>query len=272
MRQELSVPIENFGKQEQLFISIVIPAYNEELHIGPTIGTIYEYLTRKPWKSEIIVVDDGSDDTTVAEAQRAARDSQAPLRVFLNERNRGKGYSVRRGMLASQGDFALFSDADLSTPIHELDRMLVEALAGYDVVIGSRAMKNSKIELHQPFYRELMGKTFNLILRSLGLSHFHDTQCGFKLFSRRAVESIFPLTKIDRFAFDVEILLIAQRLLLPIKELPVHWRDSAPSKVSLVQDSTRMFFDVLKLRLKRRTHAAERLRQIRSEKNREKSS
>jgi dolichyl-phosphate beta-glucosyltransferase len=261
MRQELSDSIANSGKQEPLFVSIVIPAYNEESHIATAIRTICKYLASKPWTYEIIVVDDGSDDGTVPEARKVARDVKAPVRILLNGRNRGKGYSVRRGMLASQGDFALFSDADLSTPIYELDRMLAEALGGFEVVMGSRALKNSKIELHQPFYREVMGKTFNLILRSLGLSHFHDTQCGFKLFSRRAVQMIFPLTRINRFAFDVEILLIAHRLFLPVKELPVHWRDSMPSRVSLVQDSTRMFVDVLKLRLKAKTYAAEKLRE-----------
>ncbi len=253
----MSDSIANSGKQEQLFVSIVIPAYNEESHIATAIRSIHEYSSRKPYEYEIIVVDDGSDDGTVAEARKAARDAQAPVRILLNGRNRGKGYSVRRGMLASQGSFALFSDADLSTPIYELDRLLKETQRGYDVVIGSRAMRNSKIEVHQPFYREVMGKTFNLILRSLGLSHFHDTQCGFKLFSRRAVQMIFPLTRINRFAFDVEILLIAHRLFLPIKELPVHWRDSVPSRVSLVQDSTRMFFDVLKLRFRGKTYPSE---------------
>lgn len=229
-------------------VSIVIPAYNEESHIGATIRTIDEYASRKPWRLEVIVVDDGSDDKTVGEAERSAEMAEAPVRLLRNRVNRGKGYSVRRGMLAARGDFVLFSDADLSTPIYELDRFLQEACGGYDVVIGSRALRNSRIELHQPLYRELMGKAFNLTLRSLGLSHFRDTQCGFKLFSRRAVEMIFPLAKIDRFAFDVEILLIAQRLGLEIKELPVHWRDSLPSRVSLCQDSLQMLFDALKVR------------------------
>ncbi len=239
------------AEKSQPLVSIVIPAYNESLHIGATIRSVHEYVLRKPWRFEIIVVDDGSEDGTVAEAQRAAERAQSPIRVLRNGANMGKGYSVRRGMLASRGDFALFSDADLSTPIYELDRLLEGAQRGYDVVIGSRALRNSKIELHQPFYRELMGKAFNLILRSLGLSHFRDTQCGFKLFSRRAIGIIFFAAKLNRFAFDVEILLIAQRLGLKSKELPVHWHDLRPSKVSLWQDSLRMFFDVVKLRLRR---------------------
>lgn len=231
-------------------ISIVIPAYNEESHIAATLQHIDEYLVLRPWPAEILVVDDGSSDATVTEVERAAAKIAAPIQVLENQVNRGKGYSVRRGMLASSGDFVLFSDADLSTPIYELDRLLRRIQRGYDVVIGSRALRNSQIEVHQPLHRELMGKAFNLILRSLGLSHFHDTQCGFKLFSRRAVNQIFPLAKINRFAFDVEILLIAQRLGLRIRELPVHWHDSLPSKVSLVRDSFRMFYDVLKLRFR----------------------
>ena len=239
--------VEKPKTKERVFVSVVIPAYDEELHIGSTILSIAEYAEAKGWRYEVIVVDDGSSDSTVSQAERAGE----TVRVLRNRVNRGKGYSVRRGMLASRGDFVLFSDADLSTPIYELDRFLEEAQEGCDVVIGSRALANSKIEVHQPIYRELMGKAFNLVLRSLGLSHFRDTQCGFKLFSRRAVEAVFPLAMINRFAFDVEILLIAQRRGLRIRELPVHWRDSLPSKVSLVQDSLRMFFDVLKLRLSR---------------------
>jgi dolichyl-phosphate beta-glucosyltransferase len=238
-------------KQNQPLISIVIPAYNEESHIASTIRAINEYALLRPWPVEIIVVDDGSADNTIPEVQRASEEIVTPIRILKNRANRGKGYSVRRGMLASSGDFVLFSDADLSTPIFELDRFMRHAEMGYDVVIGSRALRNSMIEVHQPFCRELMGKIFNLILRSLGLSHFRDTQCGFKLFSRRAVDTIFPNTRINRFAFDVEILLIAQRLGLRIHELPVHWHDSLPSKVSLFQDSLRMLLDVLRLRFRR---------------------
>ncbi len=238
------------GTQKQLLISIVIPAYNEESHIAATLHQINEYLLLRPWPIEIIVVDDGSSDATIAEVEAAAARIVAPIHILKNRINRGKGYSVRRGMLTASGDFVLFSDADLSTPIYELDRLLRRAERGYDVVIGSRALRNSRIDVHQPIYRELMGKTFNMLLRSLGLSRFHDTQCGFKLFTRQAVNKIFPLTRLNRFAFDVEILLIAQRLGLRIRELPVHWHDSLPSKVSLFHDSLRMFFDVLKLRFR----------------------
>lgn len=252
--------MEKREKKDRPFVSIVIPAYNEGSHIRGTIRSMSGYVSRKPWRLEIIVIDDGSSDNTVAQARRAAREVPVPVHVLRNRVNRGKGYSVRRGMMACGGDFALFSDADLSTPIYELDRLLEQVQRGYDVVIGSRGLRNSKVELHQPIYRELMGKAFNLILRSLGLSHFRDTQCGFKLFTRRAVDMIFPSAKIDRFAFDVEILLIAQRRGLRVKELPVHWRDSVPSKVSLWHDSLRMLFDILKLRLSRvgyRTQASE---------------
>ncbi len=259
--KQARVEVRKAEKQRQISLSIVIPAYNEQGHIGAAIRSIDEYVSAKPWRCEVIVVDDGSNDHTAAEAKQAAKKATISVHVLRNHGNRGKGYSVRRGMLSAKGDFVLFSDADMSTPIQELDRLLPEARRGYDVVIGSRALKNSQIEVHQPLYRELMGKMFNLVLRTLELSHFPDTQCGFKLFSRRAVRMIFPLARINRFAFDVEILLIAQRLGLSIKQVPVHWRDSLPSKVSLYRDSSRMLFDVLKLRL---THGLGRKRSGRS--------
>jgi dolichyl-phosphate beta-glucosyltransferase len=255
-REEKGTEVKDPTRNSEVDVSVVIPAYNEGEHIFRTLRGVDDYLAGKWPRYEIIVVDDGSRDKTVAEVERAAE--RGKVRLLKNQRNRGKGYSVRRGMLASRGRYVLFSDADLSTPIAELDRLLREARRGHDVVIGSRALRNSHIDVHQPFYRELMGKVFNLILRSLGLSRFRDTQCGFKLFSRKAVQAIFPLIRIQRFAFDVEILLIAERLGFKVKQVPGHWRESLPSKVSLFRDSTRMFLDVIRVRLAGRRYGREK--------------
>jgi dolichyl-phosphate beta-glucosyltransferase len=182
-------------------VSVVIPAYNESARLPPTIARIAEYFTRSTLSYELVVVDDGSADDTAARARACG---VPDLTVLVNEPNRGKGYSVRRGMLAARGAHRLMTDADLSTPIDELDRLLAVQRAGTEVVIGSRAVAGANIEVRQPWYRENMGRLFNLLVRLLAVPGLHDTQCGFKLFTARAAEEVFSRARLDGFSFDVE--------------------------------------------------------------------
>jgi dolichyl-phosphate beta-glucosyltransferase len=234
-------------KEANPYISIIIPAYNESQRIGTTLDQIKESFSGKPYTWEIVLVDDGSSDDTVAVAREHMPESR--LRILPNPRNLGKGTSIRNGMLAARGEFLLFSDADLSTPIEELDKLLSYCQRGYDVAIGSRALKESRLEVRQPWYREFMGRVFNVMVRVLALSGIKDTQCGFKLFTREAAQAIFPKQRLSGFAFDVEILLLARKAGYRIKEVPVRWINSPSSKVSAFRDSLRMFIDLVKLRL-----------------------
>jgi len=229
-----------------VYLSIAIPAYNEEKRIGKTLERVRKFLAAKNYEWEIIVVDDGSRDKT---AEAAAGLNDGRISVIRNSSNRGKGYAVRRGVLDAAGEVVLFSDADLSTPIEELDRMLVWMDRGYDVVIGSRAAAGAFIELYQPWYRVALGKAFNLLVRAFLLDGFEDTQCGFKCFRREAGRAVFSRTRINGFAFDVEALLIARRLGCRIKEMPVRWRNSPESKVSVVGGSLGIFTDLVRIKL-----------------------
>lgn len=229
-------------------LSVIIPAYNEEARLKTSLPVIIEYLRAQPYSSEIIVVDDGSRDATSKVAQEIGRDFA--VRVLRNEPNRGKGYSIRRGMTEAHGKFRLFSDADLSTPIEEVEKLWPEARNGFGVVIGSRALPGSKLEKRQAPYRELMGRIFNLLVRLLVLGGIHDTQCGFKMFTADAAREVFPKQTLDGFAFDVELLVLARKAGYQVKEVPVRWINSPASKVSAWRDSTRMFVDLIKLKLK----------------------
>ncbi|MBE2190223.1 MAG: glycosyltransferase family 2 protein [Candidatus Kapabacteria bacterium] len=229
--------------QMSVDLSFVIPAYNEEYRIGMTLKTVIEYFAEQDYSTEIIVVDDGSNDKTT---EICAKFPQ--VRLLCQPQNMGKGAAVRRGMLEANGEYCLFSDADLSTPIYETSRILNELSNGYDVCIGSRAIESDLIRKHQPFYREFMGKTFNKIVQMLVFKGINDTQCGFKGFSKLSVQAIFPLTKIDGFGFDVEILYLATKFQFKIKELPVEWYNDERSKVNPITDSLKMFLEVLKIR------------------------
>ncbi len=230
-------------------ISIVIPAYNEERRLPATLDKVLAYLDAKDYpSSEVIVVDDGSSDGT---AQVIARYQSADPRVRLvsNPGNRGKGYSVRHGMLEAEGEWRLFSDADLSAPIEELDRLLVAAKEqGVAVVIGSRALDRSLINVHQSFFREVAGRVFNLSMRFLTGLPFHDTQCGFKLFEGCAAYEIFRRQRIDRFGFDAEALFVARILGFRIVEFPVRWSHTEGTKVRMFADSLDMFLDLMRVR------------------------
>jgi glycosyltransferase involved in cell wall biosynthesis len=230
----------------QIDLSIIIPAYNEESRLPKTLELIRAYLNATGISSEVIVVDDGSRDGTVqfAESQSVAWPA---LRVVKNPGNRGKGYSVRHGMLEARGKIVLFTDADLSAPIEEADKLLA-ALATNDVAIGSRAMDRRLIEVHQPWTREFAGIMFNTIVRVvLGLK-IEDTQCGFKAFHRKSSTIIFQQQRIERFGFDPELLFLAKRNGLTIAEVPVRWSNDPGTHVSLWDGIRAMFFEVAKIR------------------------
>jgi dolichyl-phosphate beta-glucosyltransferase len=226
--------------------SVVIPCFNEERRILPTLERIVEFLSvrERPW--EVVVVDDGSADRTSACVRERFGDEPA-VRVLRFESNHGKGFAVREGILASRGELVLFSDADLSTPIEELPKLERHAASGFDVVVGSRVVPGSRILTPQPTRRRLSGLVFRCLVRALGLTAVRDTQCGFKLLRRRAVEPILRRIETRGFAFDVELLARAERAGLRVAELPVEWRDSRDSRLRLVPDAWRMAMDLLRV-------------------------
>jgi dolichyl-phosphate beta-glucosyltransferase len=224
-------------------ISVVIPAYNEEARLPRTLERVRAHLAGRP--HEIVVVDDGSRDRTVALAQEAGGPG---LVLVRNEENRGKGFAVRRGMLAARGARRLMTDADLSTPIEELARLESCLASGHDVAIGSRAMRGARIEVRQPWYRENVGRLFNVFVRVLAVPGLSDTQCGFKLFSAPAAQAVFSASRLDGFSFDVEALYIARQLGFRIAEVPVTWRNDAATRVGLL-GGFQAFPDLLRIRL-----------------------
>jgi dolichyl-phosphate beta-glucosyltransferase len=231
-------------------LSIVIPAYDEARRIGPTLDATCAYLDARGLDDgsvEVLVVDDGSRDETASIVEgRSMRDERVQL-VRMSA-NRGKGAAVREGMLRSRGERALFMDADLATPIEELTKLERALDGGADVAIGSRALAASRIEVRQHPTREAMGKAFNLLVRTLAMSGIRDTQCGFKLFTRPAADALFGEARVDRFAFDVEVLLLA-RGRFRVVEVPVVWRHIEQSKISPLRDAARMAFDLVKIRV-----------------------
>ena len=228
-------------------LSVVIPCFNEEARLPRTVREIAAFLAARGHDAEIIVVDDGSRDRT-REAARALEASCPFVRVVGFPRNHGKGFAVRAGFLAATKDAVLFSDADLSTPIQELDGMWPWMDRGCDVVIGSRRLSGARLEVPQPLHRRGMGRAFNLIVSTLAVRGFQDTQCGFKLFRRAALEPVFRGLKTQGFAFDVELLLLARRRGLRIREVPVRWINSPDSRVRAVRDSALMLREILRMR------------------------
>jgi dolichyl-phosphate beta-glucosyltransferase len=220
-------------------LSFLIPAYNEADRLGDTLSQVLAYLSKQAYTSEVLVVDDGSADGTVAVAEACfaapSDQSKVTARVLSYSPNRGKGYAVRQGMLAAQGAIALFSDADLSTPIEELPKLLNPLVAGeYDVVFGSRSLNRSLIGHRQPWLREQSGRLFNLVVRTTTGMPYADTQCGFKAFRLDVCRSIAEGAMLDRFGFDVELLFLAYKAGLRLHEQPVHWNDATGSKVSML--------------------------------------
>lgn len=232
-------------------ISIIIPAYNEEERISESIKRINDYFKLKGWEFEIIVVDDGSTDNTLTVVDNLS--SKIPqVKLISYPVNMGKGFAVRTGVLESKGDLILISDADLSTPIEEIEKLIpaIDISKGgrCAVAIGSRALPESQVIIRQPWWREIMGKTFNKLVRFFVIDGFVDTQCGFKLFDGDSARKIFKVARVKRFAFDVEILLIAKKMGYSIKEVPVKWFNSAQSRVNPLIDSLQMFKDLLKIK------------------------
>lgn len=231
-------------------LSIVIPAYNEAERLGESLKTIISYLRNSRTDAEIIVVDDGSSDNTVQIAEEIfAQTPEIRARAIRYEPNRGKGFAVRTGLAAASGEIALFSDADLSTPIEELIKLIEPIQAGeVDVTFGSRALDRNLIGTHQPWRREQGGKVFNLVVRTLTGLRFWDTQCGFKAFRMSLFRPLLSVMKIDRFGFDVEFLYAANLAGLRLKEIPVRWNHCEGTKVSVLRDSQRMFNEVRQIR------------------------
>jgi glycosyltransferase involved in cell wall biosynthesis len=231
------------------FYSIIIPAYNEAERIGASLDRILSYIAESRWSAEIIVVNDGSRDNTSQVVQEYSRRNPI-IRVLENPGNRGKGYSVRNGMLNASGQVLLFTDADLSSPIEEANKLFSVIESGEaDVAIGSRYLQSELQTRKQPLHRRMLGRAFNMALRTiLGLSYV-DTQCGFKAFNRKAVTTIFPNMKIERWGFDPEILFLARRYGLRVAEVPVSWAHDHRSKISPLRDGTRMLGELLRIRM-----------------------
>ena len=232
----------------ETYLSVIIPAYNEEKRLPQTLREIDEYLKKQSFESEIIVVSDGSTDRTV-EVVRNLMGGIKNLRILDFKENMGKGFGVKEGMLKALGNFRLFTDADNSTTIEQVEKMWPYFEDGYDIVIGSRDVKGAILDPPQPLFRRLTGEAFKYFRKIIvGLWEIEDSQCGFKCFTKKASEDILPKCKINRFAFDPEILLIAQKLGYKIKEIPIYWKNDLQSKVKL-KSMLKMLLDLFKIRL-----------------------
>ena len=231
-------------------LSIVVPAFNEELRIGSSLRKILRFIQKDKLNAELIVVDDGSDDRTFEIAKDICDEFPSILsRVIRYDENRGKGYAVRKGLQNCESDIALFSDADLSTPIEEIYKLIGPIERGEsDLTFGSRALDRALIGVHQPWRREQGGRIFNLVVRYLTGLRFWDTQCGFKAFNMKVFRHLLNLMEIDRFGFDVEFLFVANLRGLKLAEVPVRWNHDENTKVDVVRDSQRMFWEVMQIR------------------------
>ena len=232
-------------------LSIVIPAYNEFGRIGPSLEKILAYIRSREFSAEIIVVDDASTDNTAELVSDWAR-SHPEVRLLSNDRNRGKGFSVRRGVLEARGEWVLFTDADLSAPIEETDK-LVQALEREQAAaaVGSRALKRELVGNHQPLFREWSGRFFNVLVRLATGLEIHDTQCGLKLFRRESTREAFELQTSRRFGFDPELLFLIERTGGRVVEVPVQWDNSPPTRVRILRDSSQMILDLIHIRWNR---------------------
>jgi dolichyl-phosphate beta-glucosyltransferase len=244
---ETAVTISDWKPLPPPTYSIVLPAYNESERIAATLQKISAHAAQRGWNVEIIVVNDGSTDATAAIVQSHA--VRCPgVRLVENPGNRGKGYSVRNGMLHAHGDVLLFSDADLSSPIAEADKLFAAVADEADIAIGSRWLNVELQTKRQPLYRQLFGRMYNLALRLILGLRFKDTQCGFKAFNRRAADALFPAQKIERWGFDPELLYLARRFHLRVKEVPVEWAHREGTRINPLRDGLRMLVEIFKVR------------------------
>lgn len=236
-------------------LSIVIPAFEEEDRLGDSIQKILAFIEKEKLNAELIIVDDGSRDNTAKIAEEACSGvPDVQSKVIRYEQNRGKGYAVKTGLLAASADLALFTDADLSTPIDELSKLIEPIRSGeYDVTFGSRALDRTLISTHQPWVREQGGRVINLIVKTMSGLPFLDTQCGFKAFNMVKFRPLLEVMQIDRFGFDVEFLFVANYHKLRLAEIPVRWANVEGSKVSVVRDTRRMFGELAQIRKNART-------------------
>ena len=224
------------------FLSVIVPAYNEERRIGPTLEKLVGYLTSRPFEWEVLVVDNGSDDATATVVESWA--SEVPQVRLESLPTAGKGLAVRHGMLRAEGKLRFMCDADMSMPVEHLDDFLDRMGEGYDIVIGSRQTEGAR-RFDEPLVRHLMGRVFNRIVRVVAVGGFEDTQCGFKMFRGELADEIFPLQRATGFGFDVEVLFIAKRRGASILEMPIDWHHEPSSKISPVADSVRMVMDTV---------------------------
>lgn len=230
-------------------LSVVVPAYNEDARIRPSLERLAEYYGEQEYPWDVTIVSDGSKDQTNAIVEEFVK-GHPKFRLLAYTPNRGKGYAVRKGILEAPGEWILFCDADLATPQEETEKLLKHMQDGADVAIGSRPLRDSKLEVRQPWYREFLGRCFNKAVQTLAIKGIDDTQCGFKMFTRTAAQDIFARCKLDGFSFDFEALMIARDLGYRIDEIPIRWAHQEGSKVVLLRDGPRMLRDLVKLRLK----------------------
>ncbi len=236
-----------------MYLSVIIPAYREATRITPTLEKVVAYLGAAPYDSEVLVIDDGSPDDTIVVVQRFITTTVLPsnvsLRLIALDSNLGKGGAVRKGMLEATGKIRIFTDADLSTPIKEVEKVFTAIeTEGYDIAIGSRALEKELIKVHQPWYRETMGRFFNLLVQLMVFRGIKDTQCGFKGFTAKAAEKVFSAQKVMGFSFDVDILFLAKKFGYKIKEVPVEWYNDERTTVGALSDSSKMFFELLRIK------------------------
>ena len=233
--------------KEEIYLSVIIPVYNEEGAIENTLLDINNFFANKNYNGEIIVVDDGSNDNTVATARKLGSIIKN-LIILENKKNYGKGYSVKRGILGANGRYRLFMDADNAVKIEQVDSFISFLKNGCEIVIGDRSVEESKIEKHQPFYKEALGSAGNILIRILAVHGIKDTQCGFKCFSGKFVKDIFPKLTINRWVFDVEILALANKFGYKIRSAPVIWKNRNSSKVRL-KDYILTLIDLFKIKI-----------------------
>lgn len=232
---------------ENSSISIIIPAYNEEFRIVKTLQRLIQYLEKKGFTYEIIVVDDGSKDNTVKVIEEGI-DKAVNLKVISLGVNRGKGYAVKEGMLSASGDYVMFMDADGSTEIDEVEKLISAIKAGADVAIGSRLVKDGGVKVSSSLIRKILRKILNIVVRLLLFSGINDTQCGFKMFTKASAKKLFQAQQLTGYGFDMEILFLARRFGYKVVEVPVNWKAVGKGKLNIFRDSFKIFADILRIR------------------------